>query len=79
MSYDIYLRSEPCDKCGRGGEEPELPNPTYNLTPIFDLALTGEPLPNPHYVCNMARGNDENARSPEQLVGKLLRAAYKPK
>ena len=22
-------------------------DPTYNLTPIFDFALTGEPLPNP--------------------------------
>jgi hypothetical protein len=30
MSYDIYLR---------GDKEPDLPNPTYNLTPIFDLAL----------------------------------------
>lgn len=27
-------------------QEPECPEPTYNLTPIFDLALTGEPLPN---------------------------------
>jgi hypothetical protein len=52
MSYDIYLRSEPkpdCPTCKRpfndmGG--PDLPNPTYNLTPIFDLALTGEELPN---------------------------------
>jgi hypothetical protein len=46
MSYDIYLRGEKCDKCGHAPEEPDLPNPTYNLTPIFDLALTGEPLPN---------------------------------
>lgn len=37
MSYSIYL----------GSEASHLPNPTYNLTPIFDLALTGESLPNP--------------------------------
>ena len=41
MSYDIYLRC-PCCKVS-----PELPNPTYNLTGVFDLALTGEALPNP--------------------------------
>jgi hypothetical protein len=41
MSYDIELK---CPTCGVG---PELPNPTYNLTPIFHLALTNEPLPNP--------------------------------
>ena len=46
MSYDIYLRFEKCDRCQYRQESPELPNPTYNLTPIFDLALTGEPLPN---------------------------------
>lgn len=46
MSYDIALRSLPCTKCHRRGEEPYLPDPTYNLTPIFDLALTGGPLPN---------------------------------
>lgn len=49
MSYDIYLRSDPetCPTCGRRGFEPDLPDPTYNLTPIFDRALTGEDLPNP--------------------------------
>lgn len=46
MSYDVYLRSEPCPHCQRKGYEPDLPDPTYNLTPIFDLALTGEPMPN---------------------------------
>ena len=47
MSYDIYLRAEKCAACGQTGEEPgDLPGPTYNLTPIFDLALTGEPMPN---------------------------------
>ncbi len=40
MSYDIYLR-------GDSGEHDSLPNPTYNLTEIFDHALTEENLPNP--------------------------------
>jgi hypothetical protein len=47
MSYDIYLRAEPCPTCKRDGDEPERLDPTYNLTPIFDAALTGESLPNP--------------------------------
>jgi hypothetical protein len=46
MSYDVYLESPVCDKCGHRGEEPDLPDPTYNLSPIFDLALTGETFPN---------------------------------
>jgi hypothetical protein len=41
MSYDIDFG---CPTCHSG---PERLNPTYNLTPLFDLALTGEPLPNP--------------------------------
>ena len=54
MSYDVYLRGEkkdPCVACGRPYHEedgPDLPGPTYNLTPIFDLALTGEGLPSPN-------------------------------
>jgi hypothetical protein len=47
MSYDIDLVGEPCPHCGTI-REPESHNPTYNLTPIFDLALTGEPLPSPN-------------------------------
>lgn len=47
MSYDVYLRAPTCPHCGHKGAEPWCPDPTYNLTPIFDLALTGEPLPNP--------------------------------
>jgi hypothetical protein len=47
MSYDIYLRGDPCPCCKRDADNPSLPKPTYNLTPIFDLALTGEPFPNP--------------------------------
>lgn len=48
MSYDIYLRGKECPACGhRAVCDADLPGPTYNLTPIFDLALTGEPYPNP--------------------------------
>ena len=48
MSYDIYLRAavKRCPACGVVTPEPELPDPTYNLTPIFDLALTWEDPPN---------------------------------
>jgi hypothetical protein len=48
VSYDIYLRADPdpCPTCGRSDDDAHCPDPTYNLTPIFDLALTGEPLPN---------------------------------
>lgn len=45
MSYDIDLESSPCGVCGRKGEEPYCPDPTYNLAGIFHLALTGEGLP----------------------------------
>lgn len=55
MSYDVYLRTRVCEYCGHaerwkgadGDGRPEPLNPTYNLTPIFDLAITGEPLPSP--------------------------------
>ena len=49
MSYDIYLKptEERCERCGREHDYVGCPNPTYNLTPIFHLALTGEPQPNP--------------------------------
>ncbi len=46
MSYDVYLHGPKCEKCGRQDTE-YGPDPTYNLTPIFDRALTGEELPNP--------------------------------
>jgi hypothetical protein len=47
MSYDLYLRTDPCPHCGaRKSYDGNLPEPTYNLTPIFDLALTNEALPN---------------------------------
>lgn len=44
MSYSIYLSSKPCPTCNRCGDEPDRLNPTYNLTPIFAIAFTGEPL-----------------------------------
>lgn len=47
MSYSIYLKTPKCDHCGRGYDDPRLPDPTYNLTPIFDLALSDGELPNP--------------------------------
>ena len=40
MSYSIELKGPPCPTCGHT-TEPDLPDPTYNLGPIFDLALTG--------------------------------------
>ena len=40
MSYDIDLI---CEHCNNSAFRTD---PTYNLTPLFDLALTGEPLPN---------------------------------
>lgn len=48
MSYDIFLRavSPVCPTCGHESTGPDLPNPTYNLTAIFDLALTGDAFPN---------------------------------
>lgn len=51
MSYDVDLIADPtpCPTCGRIDPPGpwDLPDPTYNLTAIFDLALTGEPFPNP--------------------------------
>ncbi len=47
MSYSIHLIGEVCAKCGHQPAPPRLPDPTYNLTGIFDLALTGRDLPNP--------------------------------
>ena len=45
MSYDIYLYGPECPTCKHRESGPYLPNPTYNLSPIFDLAITGEPYP----------------------------------
>jgi hypothetical protein len=45
MSYSIGMSAPACPTCRRTGEEPScLPDPTYNLTGVFDLALTGEDL-----------------------------------
>ncbi len=48
MSYDVYLQpsKEKCEHCGRPYGRVSGPDPTYNLSPIFDLALTGEDFPN---------------------------------
>jgi UDP-N-acetylglucosamine 2-epimerase len=47
MSYDVYLEGPTCPACKNKAAGPDgLPGPTYNLTPIFDLALTGSGLPN---------------------------------
>lgn len=47
MSYDVHIKTEPCPTCSHSAESDyDTLNPTYNLTPIFDLALTGEPMPN---------------------------------
>lgn len=40
MSYTIRLSGRACQYCGCVAPNPELPNPTYNLLPIFHLALT---------------------------------------
>lgn len=44
MSYTIDLNAKPCSECDetREPEWTECPEPTYNLTPIFDFALTGD-------------------------------------
>lgn len=52
MSYTIRLEGpEPvaCPTCGHCPDQDYVscPEPTYNLTAIFDLALTDGPLPNP--------------------------------
>ena len=49
MSYDVYFKGAKCEKCGHDPErDMNLPGPTYNLTPIFDRALTNEDLPDPN-------------------------------
>lgn len=52
MSYSVRLRGIKCPCCGATAE-PESLSPTGNLHQIFDLALTGEPLPTP---CNRPAG-----------------------
>jgi hypothetical protein len=42
MSYAIDLIGRSCPTCGHVTEPPNLPDPTYNLWQIFDLALAGE-------------------------------------
>lgn len=48
MSYDIYLTKPACPTCGhQDRSHADLPNPTYNLTEIFDKALSDQAFPNP--------------------------------
>jgi len=35
VSYTIRLIGQKCETCGLVPEEPDLPDPTYNLAPIF--------------------------------------------
>jgi hypothetical protein len=46
MSYDVDLDRPECPTCKHSVRGPTLPDPTYNLSPIFDFALTGESFPN---------------------------------
>lgn len=83
MSYDIYIRSKYfCSHCGRDSSRSEdsysgsLPEPTYNLTPIFDLALTGEDLPNPEVgeaAVVLFREKTDRPRGLRILSGRTLR------
>jgi hypothetical protein len=45
MSYDIHLMGDKCPTCEHQPRKDDLGNPTYNLTPMFDFALTGKPMP----------------------------------
>ena len=48
MSYTVRLiPGPPCPSCGRSDDKIYGPDPTYNLTQIFDLALTGDDMPSP--------------------------------
>jgi hypothetical protein len=64
MSYDIYLHAPgvTCPSCGRPADEPDCPKPTYNLSPIFAKAFTGE-------ACVALRGTRARATGLHLLVG----------
>jgi len=49
MSYDIDLvpQKQICEHCNREFDTVCGPDPTYNLSQIFDFALTGETFPSP--------------------------------
>ena len=75
MSYSIYLKGPgTCPTCGVVAPEPDcLPNPTYNLTPIFDRSLTGEDLPNPdvsEFSVVLLREQTERPRGLRLLSGR---------
>lgn len=72
MSYDVYLRSPECEHCKRKGEEPCCPDPTYNLTPIFDLALTGE-------ACGLRALNGQKAKDTVRALKNAIERMSDPK
>jgi hypothetical protein len=41
MSYDVYLERVACSHCKRGPDSRNVVAPTYNLAPIFTVALLG--------------------------------------
>jgi hypothetical protein len=78
VSYDIYLDGVPavCPACGNSKPEPSLSNPTYNLTPLFDYALTGETLPNPTIsegAVVLFRAKTDRPRGLRLLSGRIAR------
>ena len=76
MSYTVRLIIESCGICGRQGEVHYGPDPTYNLTQIFDLALTGEDMPNPgvsEYESKLFKVPVDRSRGLEVLSGKVAK------
>lgn len=49
MAYSIRIQPPigQCPHCGRPYCEPDCPDPTYNMAPLFDAALTDESWPSP--------------------------------
>lgn len=64
MSYTVHLNATKCESCGCMRPYPDsLPDPTYNLTPIFHFLLTGEKLEEPSELGDFLSG------SPCKLTG----------
>ena len=77
MSYTVGLiPGPPCPSCGRSDDKIYGPDPTYNLTQIFDLALTGEDMPNPgvsEYESKLFKVPVDRSRGLEVLSGKVAK------
>lgn len=44
MSYDVYIVTPGCSTCGKTEDESHTGwNPTWNLSPMFPMALAGKP------------------------------------